>query len=460
MEAETATQASDLEERIATWRAYLRRRQTIAADSDELEDHLRNQITALAESGLSPDEAFIVAVKRLGELDELTNEFAREHSERLWKQLVAPPGPGTDRPRRRRRETLTALGLAVAAGIAVKLPALLGFEPAGQEQMEWFYALNASLFVLPCLAAYFAWKRSMPKAPCTAVAAGFIAAAVAVNALPLNPEAATTMLAALHLPIALLLLIGIAYTGGNWASHHQRMNFIRFFGELVIYFVLIALGGGPLTAITMFLFMAVGLEVEWLAQEWILPCGAAGAIIVAAWLVEAKQSVIENMAPVLTRVFTPLLTLVLLAFLGTVAWTGGAIDIEREVLIGFDLMLVLVLGLLLYSVSARDPRSAPDAFDMLQLTLLLCALVVDAIALTAIAARISEFGLSPNKVAALGENLVLLVNLSWSAWLYVRFLRGKGAFDALARWQTAYIPAYAAWAALVVLGFPPLFGFV
>jgi hypothetical protein len=40
--------------------------------------------------------------------------------------------------------------------------------------------------------------------------------------------------------------------------------------------------------------------------EWVLPTGAAGAVIVSAWLVDAKQSVIENMAPVLTTIFTPL----------------------------------------------------------------------------------------------------------------------------------------------------------
>ena len=69
-----------------------------------------------------------------------------------------------------------------------------------------------------------------------------------------------------------------------------------------------------------------------------------GAVIVGSWLVEAKQSVIENMAPVLTRLFTPLFTVVLLAFLATMAWTGSPINVKREVLIGFDLLLVLVVA--------------------------------------------------------------------------------------------------------------------
>jgi len=182
-----------------------------------------------------------------------------------------------------------------------------------------------------------------------------------------------------------------------------------------------------------------------------------GAVIVGAWLVEAKQSVIENMAPVLTRLFTPLFTVVLLAFLATMVWTGSPIDVKREVLIAFDLLLVLVVGLVLYAASARDRQAPPDFFDGLQLLLVVSALVVDALALAAIASRISEFGFTPNRVAALGENLILLVNLTWSAWLYARFLRDRGSFAVLEQWQIAYLPVYSIWATFVVVLFPLVF---
>jgi hypothetical protein len=141
------------------------------------------------------------------------------------------------------------------------------------------------------------------------------------------------------------------------------------------------------------------------------------------------------------------------------AWTGSPINVEREVLISFDLLLALVVGLVLYAASARDPEAPPNFFDALQLLLVASALVVDAVALAAIAARISEFGFTPNRVAALGENLILLVNLAGSAWLYARFLRGRGPFAALERWQIAYLPVYSVWAAFVVVVFPPVFGY-
>ncbi len=238
------------------------------------------------------------------------------------------------------------------------------------------------------------------------------------------------------------------------------MDFIRFSGELFIYYALIALGGGVLTAFLMLMFQTIGIDAEWFIASWLLPCGAAGAVVVASWLVEAKQSVIENMAPVLTRLFTPFFAAVLVTFLGTLLLTGRGVAIERDMLIAFDLLLVLVLALLLYSVSARDHHSPPGIFDLLQVVLVVSALLADAVALWAIAARLTEYGFSPNRVAVLGVNVILLVNLAWSTVLYLRFLRGRGSFACLERWQTDYLPVYAGWAAIVVIVFPPVFGYI
>ncbi|MCY3927239.1 MAG: permease prefix domain 1-containing protein [Acidobacteria bacterium] len=458
------THDETLEAQISQWRNWLRRRPAIdEADVEELEGHLRDVVAALRERGLAADEAFLVAVKRMGNLDAVSREFAREHSERLWKQLVMPAVADGAAARAASRETWVVLALAFAAAVAIKLPELFGYPQIGSGEgffdNRLLYFPNVSFFVLPFLAGYFAWKRRLNRAGCVRLALAFAVGGVAINAFPSAPPGHTLTLAALHLPIALWLVVGIAYTGGRWREGSGRMDFVRFSGELFIYYVLIALGGGVLMAFTSLAFDAIGADVNELVLQWLFPCGAMGAVIVAAWLVEAKQSVVENMAPVLTRLFTPLFAAVLLAFLATMVWTGRGVDVEREVLIAFDLLLALVLGLLLYAVSARDPQAPRGLFDGVQLLLIVCALVVDIVALAAIAGRISEFGLSPNKVAALGENLVLLVNLSWSAWLYGRFLAGRGPFSALVRWQTAYLPVYAAWAAFVVLVFPPLFGF-
>jgi hypothetical protein len=450
--------AVSLEEQVDQWRSYLRRRQAIhSVDVAELEDHLREQIAGLVAGGLATDEAFLVGVKRMGNLDALSREFAREHSERLWKQLVVVPAESDDRRPWARTDAIVAFGLAVTAAVLIKLPALFGID---LDRNPGFYARNAGLFVLPLLTGYFVWKRQLDRSTVRWLAVAFVAAGVFANVYPFAPRGNTEILVAIHLPIALWLLVGIAYAGGRWSQATGRMDFVRFSGELFIYYTLIALGGGVLTAFMAMIFHAIGIDVEPLFESWLLPCGAVGAVVVASWLVEAKQSVIENMAPVLTSLFTPLFAAVLLTFLGTVLWTGRGVDIERDVLIAFDLLLVVVLGLLLYSVSARDPRLPPNAFDVVRVVLVVSALLADAVALWAIAGRITEFGFTPNRVAALGENVILLINLAWSAVLYLRVLKGRGSFTDLERWQTGYVPVYAAWAALVVIVFPPVFGYI
>jgi hypothetical protein len=291
------------------------------------------------------------------------------------------------------------------------------------------------------------------------LAGPFIAAAVLVNAFPFDSDGDTLRLAALHLALVLWLVAGIAYLGGAWRADAPRMDFVRFTGEWFIYYTLIAFGGAVLVALTIGVFEAIEIDLEPFIVSWVLPCGAVGAVVVVAWLVEAKQSVIENMAPVLTSVFTPLFALMLVAAILGMAVTGKVIDAERDVLILFDVLLVLVLGLVLYSISARDSDARPTVMDGVQLVLVVSALVIDVFALSAMLSRITEFGFTPNRAAGLGLNVVLLANLVWSAWLLSAFLRGRRLFSDLERWQTAYIPVYAVWAAIVVVVFPPLFGF-
>jgi hypothetical protein len=395
----------------------------------------------------------------MGSLDALSREFARAHSERLWKQLVTAPDAADESVNPARAETVVVLILAIAAGVAIKVPALFGHAINPHDELPLFYARNASLFAFPLLAIYFAWKRKSNVASGLWLALPFAAGAVFANIFPFATRSDTQLLTVLHLPIALWLAVGVAYVRSRWFADDGRMNFVRFSGELAIYYVLIALGGFVVTLFTFMMFRAIDMNPDWFVAGWLIPCGAAGAVIVGSWLVEAKQSVIENMAPVLTRLFTPLFTMLLLAFLVTMAWTGSPINVKREVLIGFDLLLAAVVGLVLYAASARDPQAPPDFFDGLQLLLVVSALVVDGVALWAIAARVSEFGFTPNRVAALGENLILLVNLMWSAWLYARLLRQRDSFAVLERWQITYLPVYSIWAALVVVVFPPVFGY-
>ena len=266
------------------------------------------------------------------------------------------------------------------------------------------------------------------------------------------------MLVALHLPVVLWFAVAYPYMGGTIRSHQRRMDFVRFTGEWFIYYVLIALGGGVLMALTGGILQPTGVDVDRVA-EWVLPSGAAGAVVVAAWLVESKQQVVENMAPVLTMLFTPLFAVMLACAAVVYAITGLGDTFDRELVSIFDALLVVVLALVLYGLSARAPSTSRDWMDGIQLVAVASALVLDLVVLGAMVARIGDVGFTPNRTVALGLNIVLLVNLAGAAWLSARFLRGRSTFSRLERWQTSYLPVFALWTAAVVVVIPPLFGF-
>jgi hypothetical protein len=442
-----------VESQIAEWRAYVGNAPGVNGhDVDELEDHLRHQIGELNAAGLTVDEAFLVAVKRMGDLDGLSREFAREHSGRLWKQLILS---GDDEPARAAGGWLEPLVFAVAAAVAIQVARLAADFP--DEEPNWFFR-NVSLFVLPVLAGYFAHRRQLDTRGWALTAAPFALAALVANLYPYEADSATEALVALHLPVVLWFAVAYPYMGGTLRSHERRMDFVRFTGEWFIYYVLIALGGGVLMGLTALILEPTGVDPDTIA-EWVLPSGAAGAVIVAAWLVESKQRVVENMAPVLTMLFTPLFAVMLAGAAVVYAVTGLGDAFDRDLLSVFDALLLVVLALVLYGMSARDPSESAGWMDRIQLVAVVSALALDLMVLGTMIARIGDLGFTPNRTAALGLNLVLLVNLAGAAWLSARFLTGRSRLHRLERWQTTYLPVFALWAATVVVILPPLFAF-
>lgn len=442
-----------LESEIAEWRAFVER--SAAGDGhdvEELESHLRDQIADLTAGGLADDEAFLIAVKRMGNVDELSREFALEYRGRLWRQLVTSR---SDEKEDAGSMWLEALAFAVAAAVVAQVVRAISEFPYSD---VWWLPRNASLFVAPFLAAYFVRRRRLTIRQTVLTAAPFAIAAIVVNLYPFPDDASTQLLVAAHLPVVTWFLVAYPYMGGVVSSHERGMDFVRFTGEWFIYYVLIALGGGVLLGLTALILEPTGVDAERVIW-WVLPSGVAGAVIVAAWLVESKQRVVENMAPVLTMLFTPLFAVMLVSAVVVYIATGLGAAFDRELLGIFDALLVVVLGLVLYGISARDPSKPSSWMDRIALVAVVTALVLDVMVLGAMIARIGELGFTPNRTAALGLNVVLLVSLAGTAWISARFLTGQTTFHRLERWQTNYLPVFALWAASVVVILPPLFAF-
>ncbi len=449
-----------IESLIQQWRQDLPKRQALNwSDIDELERQLREHLATLTDTGLTADEAFLIALKRTGGVDGLSQGLEAHRSH----YAASSTESSTTRQHfgLSQRELMGVIVFAFAAAIAVKVPEVFGIRFDNDEN---FYLRNFSFFGVAPLAAYFVWKRGQinsltRRGAIGALAPTFFVAFVVINAYPYDHDSDTEVLAAIHLPIALWVLVGIAYVGGDWRSQRKRMDFVRFTGEWIIYLVLISLGGSVLAAVAIGTFEAIGVDVETAVTEWLMPCGAAAATVVAAWLVDSKQGFVENLAPTLTRLFTPFFTPLLVMFLAVYAWTRRGIDFDRDELIIFNVLLAVVLGLLIYAITARNPDAPRGVFDFMHLVLVISALITDLLVLTSILVRISDYGFSPNRITALGENLVLLANLAGAAWLTLGFWRRQKSFGVLERWQTSYLAVYGIWAAVVVVAFPPVFGF-
>lgn len=449
----------DLELNIRSWSDHLRARGNFKeTDILELESHLQDEIDDLIRTGLAEDEAFLISVKRIGSLNLLSREYSKVNAENLWKHLLED-SIDTEEKTQNRRNIMLVILFSLLAGTLAKTPAIFGLN-INDPAYSMFYLKNISLFVLPFIAAFFIIKHKLSWKMTAAIMGIFCFTAVAINLYPSFDPKDTELLTGIHVPILLWLVTGAAYMGSKWKESRSRMDFIRFTGESFIYCVLIFCGIMVLAMFTMMIFSAIQIDLGWFIGNYFFVYGGCAAAMVTVYLVEAKKSMVENFAPILAKIFSPLFLIAMVAFLAVTVVSGKSPFVEREFLIGFDLMLVLVLGLVLYVISSRGMHDKAGLFDYMNLALIIAAVVIDGVALSAIVFRLSAYGVTPNKLAALGENLILLVNLVGLAWMYLRYFAKKIDFYVLEKWQTSYLIVYVVWMSVVAFLFPVMFGFL
>lgn len=79
----------DLDEEIKSWRSKLAGQEAFQpAHLDELEDHLRSNVTKLSSGEITTEEAFLLSSRRLGTHDELNREFSKNDGANIWVSRV------------------------------------------------------------------------------------------------------------------------------------------------------------------------------------------------------------------------------------------------------------------------------------------------------------------------------------------------------------------------------------
>jgi hypothetical protein len=340
--------------------------------------------------------------------------------------------------------------LAILAGASTRI--LMYF--IDQEAIS---PVNLIFGQLPFIAAYFVYHNKSRKKILYTLGSLFVVTVIYMNALPLE-QSDSIILAYLHLPVFLWVLAGFAFTGNEFEEGSSRLAFLKFNGEFAILYAAMAISGILLSVLTMQLFSFVGMDISEFYFENVVLFGAAALSIVASYLITKNLRLARNIAPYIARIFSPLVLVTLFAYLITVVMVGKNPFLDRDFLLSFNGILLLVLVVTIFSITESGRNEKKSISDYINLALIALALVIDGVALSAIIFRLSSYGITPNRIAVLGVNLLICANLIWIMFTYVKFLKDKTGPSAIQGAVTRYLPVYGLWAAFVTFTFPVIFG--
>ncbi len=352
-----------------------------------------------------------------------------------------------------KKELFVVLALSLFAGLIAKIPDFAGLN------QESFYLRNIAFVFLPMLMLLFAWKQSMPPAKLLIIFAVIIGSALYMNLLPVNEKSDTLLLACIHLPLFMWALWGYTFTGDQFKRYQKRTEFLRFNGELVVITTVMLIAGAILSAVTIGLFELINLRIEEFYFRNIAVWGLAASPILGTYIVLSNPQLVRNVSPVIAKVFTPLVLIMLVVYLIAIVYTGKDPYNDREFLLIFNLLLIGVMAIILFSVAETSKTGGNKTGTLLLFMLSTVTIIVNGIALSAIIFRIAEWGITPNRLAVLGSNVLMLINLILVSYRIFKSLKNGDELVSVENSIASFLPVYTAWTLVVTLIFPVLFGF-
>lgn len=315
--------------------------------------------------------------------------------------------------------------------------------------------VNLVFGIVPLLMLYFVWINKPSKKLSIILFSTLLFTIIFVNLLSANIND-SIILSYLHLPIFLWILAGIAYVGNEYKSGSARLSYLKFNGEFLILYAIMAISGIILTGITMQLFSVIDLDIAEFYFSNIVLIGASSLLFVAVFLVIKSINLTKNIAPYIAKIFSPLVLITLVVYLTAVLIIGKNPFIDRDFLLTFNVILILVLAITIFSITERQSQNKTLS-DMINFILIVIALIIDTIALSAIVFRLTSYGITPNRLAVLGINILIFVNLIWIVLSYFGYLKNNKQIEYVQNAVTHYLPIYGIWAALVTFIFPIVF---
>ncbi|MDO3642800.1 hypothetical protein [Mucilaginibacter sp. L3T2-6] len=350
-------------------------------------------------------------------------------------------------------ELVLVIMASLFAGLIAKLPAIFHINE------EYFYTRNIGFIVFPVLTAYFGWKSKLSIGKIAFVACTTLAGLIFINLFPADKKSDTLNLSAIHLVLFLWSVLGFAFVGSRKNDEDKRLGFLKYNGDLVVMSTLILLAGAIMSGVTVGLFSLIGLDIKDFYFKNIAIFGLAAAPVVGTYLTQTNPQLVGKVSPVIAKIFSPLVLVMLLAYLIAIIYSGKDPYNNREFLMIFNALLVGVMAIIFFSIAGVSKTDKSYAETWILLLLSIVTIVVNGVALSAIVFRISEWGFTPNRVTVLGGNILILVNLLLVTTNLFKAVTRKKDLSGVRRSIAFYLPVYFAWTILVTFILPLVFGF-
>jgi hypothetical protein len=348
---------------------------------------------------------------------------------------------------------------ALLAGTFIKIGDILGLPL--NEPLDEYVRDNIAFFVLPLLCIYYIIKNKAQTGQTVIFGAAVIISVLFMNLVPWEPKSDTQLLSSMHIVFIMWAFLGLAFTSFDIKAHDKQMQFIRRNGDVVVLTGIIIICGMSLTALTQGLFQAIGIKLTEQVFKHIAMYGLGAAPIVANYMVESSPRIINRVTPFISKIFTPLILILMTVFIIALVFFAKDPFTSRQELIVFNVLLAVNMAVIVFSFSAEAGKTSKAGSFQNKVLLILSgeALLINLIALCAIVYRLFAFGVSPNRIAVLGVNTLMFINLVVIALKLYGFVRAKQDTEAVHKSMTMMLPWYTIWAAIAAFVFPFIFWF-
>jgi hypothetical protein len=351
-------------------------------------------------------------------------------------------------------DILILISSCIITGFLIKIPSVFNMR-----MTEIFYEKNAGIIVFTGLTLYLVWTNKVFELKrLISILVTFLILIVYVNLLPSVTDNDSVNLVYIHLPLLMWSIFGLVFIDFDLKDKIRRIGYIRYNGDLAILMAVMVIAGGILTGITIGLFDAIGIKIQNFYMQNVVIVGAVSVPIVATYIIRNYNVLTNKIAPVIANIFSPLVLITAVVFLVALAISGKDPYSDREFLLSFNIMLLGVMAVIVFSISETSTTSKQKFNEIILFILSIITVIIDLIALSAIFYRLGTFGITPNRLAVLGSNILILVNLALLIIDLYKVNFKKAAIREVELTIAKYLPVYLIWILFVIFVFPLIFG--